>query len=156
MTARRGIAVALAAAAVASIAASITAPGCGTPAPRGEPAPAAPPPAKSVQLNADGALVDVEAGLVPGYVTVVDFWSESCGACEVVGELLETGTAGEPRILIRKVDVGDGFTPVAKAYDVGALPHFRVYDKRGRARYVLVGNDCTKASALAKELLAEP
>ena len=126
---------------------------CGAPA---APKPTAPRPEKDIQLNTPGALVNVEAGLVPGYVTVIDFWSESCGACHVVGAMLTKGVADEPLILIRKVDVGDAFTPVAEAYQIGALPHYRVYDKRGRMRYVLMGNDCTKAPEIAKRLVAEP
>jgi hypothetical protein len=114
------------------------------------------PPVKSAPLNTDGALVDVDAALVEGYVTVVDFWSESCGACGVVGGMLAVGVAHEPRVVVRKVDVGDGFTPVAKAYQIGALPHFNVYDRKRRLRYVLVGNDCLKAPEIAHVLAIEP
>ncbi len=113
-------------------------------------------PEKSVQINAPGASVDVEQSLVPGYVTVVDFWMESCGACHVVGGMLAVGVAKEAKILIRKVDILDPFTPVADAYDIGALPHYRVYDKHGKMRYLLVGNDCVKAPEIAKQLAAEP
>ena len=118
--------------------------------------PPKPPPVKMEQLNKPGAVVDIEAGLVVGSVTVVDFWSESCGACHIVGEKLVAGIASEPKILIRKVDVGDALTPVAEHYDIGGLPHYRVYDKQKRMRYLLVGNDCLKAPELAKQLLAEP
>jgi thiol-disulfide isomerase/thioredoxin len=124
--------------------------------PTGPTTPPQPPPAKSVQLNAPGAVVDIEKALVPGYVTVVDFWAESCGACHVVGGMLAIGVAQEDKILIRKVDVGDAFTPVADHYQIGALPHYRVYDKHGKMRYVLVGNDCVKAPEIAKQLVAEP
>lgn len=120
-------------------------------------APVAAPVAKSVELAAEpGAVVDVEAATVANYVTVVDFWSESCGACGVVGGMLAIAIASEPRVIVRKVDVGDGFTPVARAYKVGALPHFKVYDRRRRLRYELVGNDCLQAPTLARQLLAEP
>lgn len=121
---------------------------------------AAPPPPrqpveKSVQVNAPGERVD-PARLAPaGYVTVVDFWSETCGACTVVGGMLAVQVAKEPDVVIRKIDVGDGFTPVAKQYDIGALPHYNVYDKRQKLRYVLVGNDCLKAPEIAKQLAAE-
>ena len=57
--------------------------------------------------------------------------------------------------MIRKVDVGDGFTPVAHAYEIGALPHYNVYDKQRRLRYVLVGNDCLQAPEIARDLAAE-
>lgn len=118
--------------------------------------PAPPEPEKSAQLNGPGALIDVDEALLPGYVTVVDFWGEHCGACVIVGGMLAVQVAQEPRVLIRKVDVGDGFSPVAKAYDIGALPHFRVFDKHRKLRYVLVGNDTLKAPELAKQLVAEP
>src|SRR5262249_37489022 len=97
------------------------------------------PPDKIVQLNAPGAAVDVAGALPAGYVTVVDFWSQSCEACGPLGARLETGVADEPRVVIRKVDVGDGDTPVAAAYQIAALPHFFIYDKLKRLRYDLVG-----------------
>lgn len=125
---------------------------CGPVAP-----PAAPsaPPAKSVQVNQPGALVDVEATLAPNHITVVDFWAESCGACSIVGGMLAVGVAKDARVVIRKVDVGDGDTPVAHHYKVGALPHYRIYDRHKRLRYMLTGNDCTRAAEIAKELAAE-
>ena len=110
---------------------------------------------KTVQLNAPGASVDVAAALPAGYVTVVDFWSQSCEACGPLGQRLEAGVADEPRVVIRKVDVGDGDTPVAAAYKIAALPHFFIYDKLRRLRYDLIGGDCTDAARFAKQLAAE-
>jgi hypothetical protein len=118
--------------------------------------PAASPPAKSIELNPGAAMVDVDAAVVPGFVTVVDFWSASCGACTVLGGMLAVGVAQQDRVVIRKVDVGDGFTQVAKANRINALPHFRVYDAHRRLRYDLVGNDCLTAPDLARALAAEP
>lgn len=129
--------------------------GCGAPAVTSS-SPSSPPPHKSLQLNAPGVLVDVDAALPAGFVTVVDFWGEHCGACEVVGGMLAVQVAKQDRVLIRKVDVGDGFTPVAQHYKIGALPHYRVYDKHKQLRYVLVGNDCLKAPEIAKQLASEP
>jgi thiol-disulfide isomerase/thioredoxin len=112
--------------------------------------------AKSVQLNKPGEMVDIDAILPAGYVTVIDFWAEWCGGCIVVGGMLAVGVAKEPDIVIRKIDVGEGTTPVAHAYQINVLPHFRIYDKKKTLRYELVANDCTKATDLAKELAAEP
>jgi thiol-disulfide isomerase/thioredoxin len=125
---------------------------CGAAAP---PAPV-PVPVKETQLNQPGALVKVEDSTVPGYVTIVDFWSESCGACVEVHARVVAGIADQPKAILRKVDVGDGFTAVAHAYDIEALPHYNVYDTRRRLRFILVGNDCLRAPELAKQLLAEP
>ena len=114
-----------------------------------------PRPEKSAQVNATGAMVDVDATTIDGYVTVVDFWSESCGACTVVGGMLAVQVAQDDRVLIRKIDVGDGDTEVGHAYKIGALPHYRVYDKHRKLRYDLVGNDCLDAPRIARTLAAE-
>ena len=60
----------------------------------GQAVPRSPPVApavKSVQLNATGVVVDVQAALVADHITIVDFWSESCGACIVVDGDLSVG-----------------------------------------------------------------
>ena len=151
MTARARLA-----ALAALVAGSACAPAAPAPAaPAASAAPASRAPAKIVQLNAPGAAVDVVAALPAGYVTVVDFWSQSCEACGPLGQRLETGVADEPRVVIRKVDVGDGDTPVAAAYQIAALPHFFIYDKLKRLRYDLVGPDCLDAARHARELAAE-
>lgn len=118
-------------------------------------APAPPPPEKTLQLNAPGEPVDISAVLPAGYVAVVDFWSETCQACIIYGGMLAVGVAKDPRIVVRKIDVGDGFTPVARTYQISALPHFLIYDKRKRLRYDLVGADCEQASELARQLAGE-
>jgi hypothetical protein len=132
--------------------------GCAAPAPAQAPvSPASPAaPVKSLQLNAPGEPVDVVAALPAGYVTVVDFWSESCAACVPLGGMLAVGVALDPRIVIRKVDVGDGFTAVAEAHGITALPRFLIYDKLRRLRYDLVGADCKLASEYARKLADEP
>jgi thiol-disulfide isomerase/thioredoxin len=117
--------------------------------------PAPPPPEKTVQLNAPGEPVDLPTVLPTGYVSVVDFWSETCEACVIYGGMLAVGVAKDPRIVVRKIDVGDGFTPVARTYQISALPHFLIYDKRKRLRYDLVGSDCEQASQFARQLARE-
>jgi thiol-disulfide isomerase/thioredoxin len=118
-------------------------------------APAPPAPEKTVQLNAPGEPVDIPSVLPAGFVSVVDFWSETCEACVIYGGMLAVGVAKDPRIVVRKIDVGDGFTPVARTYQISALPHFLIYDKRKRLRYDLVGSDCEQASQFARQLASE-
>jgi thiol-disulfide isomerase/thioredoxin len=119
------------------------------------PTPPPPVPDKVVDLNTAGELVDVEASFVPGYVVVVDFWAEWCGACKVMEAALMEAIADEPRVLVRKVDVGDGDTPVAAHYQIGPLPHLRVYDTHGELRYLLKSNDALEAGAKALQVLRE-
>jgi thiol-disulfide isomerase/thioredoxin len=118
--------------------------------------PPATPPAKVAALNtAPGAMVDVEKSLPPGVVTVVDFWAEWCVACKTVEAQLLTEIADHPDIVLRKVDVGSGDSAVSQAYKIGGLPHLRIFDRRGRLRYMLVGDDATTAGEAAKKLSAE-
>jgi thiol-disulfide isomerase/thioredoxin len=126
---------------------------CGATAPPATPV--TPVPVKEIDLNHDAALVKVEDSTVQGFVTIVDFWSESCGACVEVHARVAAGIADQQKTILRKVDVGDGFTAVAHAYDISALPHYNVYDTKRRLRFVLVGSDCLRAPDLAKQLLAE-
>lgn len=113
------------------------------------------PPEKVVQINQPGAMVNVEASFVPGYVTIVDFWAEWCGACEKVDEAIMAAVADEPMILVRKVHVGDGDTEVADHYDAAGLPYVRVYGADGQLRYALRYNDAFTAGAKAIEVAAE-
>lgn len=129
---------------------------CGQPT---APPPAAPqaPPVRVASLNAaPGAMVQLEPNLVPGYVTIVDFWAEWCVACKSIESMLLVDLQQEPGVVIRKVDVGAGDSEVARAYQIGGLPHLRIFDRRGRLRYVLVGQDAHQASAAALTLAREP
>ncbi|HVK73352.1 MAG TPA: thioredoxin family protein [Kofleriaceae bacterium] len=123
---------------------------CGTAA---RPAPPPPPAAKVVQVNRPGEPVALDAVLVAGHVTVIDFWAEWCGGCKVVEDKLMAAIAAEPSVVVRKIDVGDGETPVARQYQVGVLPHLRIYDREGRLRFVLAGNDALTAGEAALQLV---
>jgi hypothetical protein len=112
---------------------------------------APPPPAK----YADVTTPKVEDATVAGYVTLVDFWGESCAACKVVEGKIGEQIATHDHVIVRKVDVGDGFTPIARAYNVTVLPHWHVYDTKRRLRFILIGPECLRAPTLAAELLAE-
>ncbi|MEZ4364044.1 MAG: thioredoxin family protein [Kofleriaceae bacterium] len=115
-----------------------------------------PPPPKVAAINAaPGAMVDIEAELARGYVTIVDFWAEYCAACKTVEAELMAAIADEPSIVVRKVDVGPGDSEVARAYGLGGLPHLRIFDRRGRLRYQLVGQDARQAGEAARQLSRE-
>lgn len=117
---------------------------------------AAPPPAKVLQMNATGEPVDLSTAIVLGRVTVVDFWATWCGGCAVVDERLFAAIADVDAVVVRKIDIGDGETPVARQHQVSALPHVRIFDRDGNLRYVLAGNDAMDAGEIARALAAEP
>lgn len=122
----------------------------------GGPQQAAPPPPLPPVEKVVDVTGSLEDALVEGRVTLVDFWGEWCGACITVAGHIAVAIAKDDRIVVRKVDVGDGLTPIAKQYEVSKLPHWNVYDRHKRLRYRLLGDSVLRAPALARELLAEP
>ena len=89
------------------------------------------------------------------HITLVDFWAEWCAACDEVELQIGSAIKDDARIVVRKVDIGDGTGPVALEHKVSTLPHWQVYDRWKRLRYVLIGNDVLRAPTLAAELLRE-
>jgi len=116
-------------------------------------APRARPPA-IVELSPHGELVDLEAAVVPGYVTVIDFHAAWCERCVVVDQRLREAVARDPGIVVRRVDIGDGTTPVARAYQIRTLPHVLVIDAGGVLRHRLIGADALTAGELARAVSA--
>jgi len=105
-------------------------------------------------VNQPGVVVSMDAVLVPGSVTVIEFYADWCGACKIIEKKLLAKIGGEPRIVLRKINIKDDTSAVAKQFDVGALPHVRIFDGNGKLSHVLVGNSATKAGELAIKVLA--
>ncbi|MCE9580382.1 MAG: thioredoxin family protein [Deltaproteobacteria bacterium] len=116
------------------------------------PAPVVP---RVVQLNAPGALVDLDAAVPLGHVTIVDFWATWCGGCKIAEARFMADLGETPGYVVRKVDVGDGDTPAAKTFHVRGLPQIWIYDRARQLRYVLVANDTMRVAEVVRELLAE-
>ncbi len=124
---------------------------CGHPAP----VPATPIVPRVVQLNAPGAPVDLDANVPAGHVTIVDFWATWCGGCKIAEARFLAELGDTPGYVVRKIDVGDGDTPAARAFHVRGLPQIWIYDRARQLRYVLVANDTMRVAEVVRELLAE-
>jgi thiol-disulfide isomerase/thioredoxin len=115
---------------------------------------AAPPPRGPAAKYKDvtGPLADdIEAE----HVTLVDFWADWCAACDEVAAQIDAAIKDDARIVVRKVDIGDATSAVAREHKVSTLPHWQVYDRSKQLRYVLIGNEVLRAPTLAAELLRE-
>jgi thioredoxin 1 len=104
--------------------------------------------------NASGELIPVEQVLVPGKVTVVDFYADWCAPCKVLEKKLKSEIHDEPRIAVRKIDVGKVEAEVIIArYGVKNLPHVRIYGPDGRLLHDLVGTQAEQTGRLARDAL---
>lgn len=104
--------------------------------------------------NASGELIPVESVLVPGKITVVDFYADWCAPCKVLDKKLQSEIQDEPRIAVRKIDVtrAEGETVTAR-YGVKNIPHVRIYGIDGALLHDLVGTKAEQTGRLAREAL---
>ncbi|WP_053333153.1 thioredoxin family protein [Haliangium ochraceum] len=106
--------------------------------------------------NPAGDLVAVEDVLVPGQVTVVDFYADWCAPCKVLEKKLAGEIHQEPRISVRKIDVGQAEPEAVTAqYGIENLPHVRIYDPEGKLLHDLPGTAAERTGALALEALGD-
>jgi thiol-disulfide isomerase/thioredoxin len=95
-------------------------------------------PAKPERI-AHGEKVKITDYLVAGKTTVFDFTSEFCPPCRAVAPHLDKLHATRDDIVVVKVDINrpnfkgiDWSSPVAKQYELGSVPHFKVYSPEGK------------------------
>jgi thiol-disulfide isomerase/thioredoxin len=83
----------------------------------------------------------LEAHLVPGKVTVFDFYAVWCLPCRRVDQRIYAVLARRRDVALRKINVGSWDTPVAQRWlaDVAELPLVVIYDRRGRKLKSIAG-----------------
>jgi copper chaperone CopZ/thiol-disulfide isomerase/thioredoxin len=84
----------------------------------------------------EGDKIDVSKTLVPGKVTILDYWAEWCSPCHLLDARLQHLVAGNPRLAVRRINVGKWDNAAARQatseFRLEALPYVRVYDARGK------------------------
>jgi thiol-disulfide isomerase/thioredoxin len=90
--------------------------------------------ADAARINAPGQAVDLRAHLAAGKVTVVDFYAVWCQPCRKVDAHMKQVLATQPDVALRKVDVVDWDSAVARQHLQGVpnLPYVIVFGKSGR------------------------
>ena len=84
-------------------------------------------------LSRAGEDFDLKAGVVPGKVTVFDFYAVWCGPCREIDEEMHSILESSSDVALRKINVVDWSSPVAAHYlkRVSALPYVVVYGADG-------------------------
>lgn len=82
-------------------------------------------------IRQNGARITEQELIVPGKFTIVDFYADWCGPCRAIEPYLKD-LAKDQRIAVRKVDIVNWGSPVAKQWNLRSIPNMRVYDPNGR------------------------
>jgi len=84
----------------------------------------------------DGEKVEIARALVPGKITVLDYWAQWCSPCHLLDVRLQHLVQADPKLAVRRVDIGKWDNAAARQataeFRVEALPYVRVYDARGK------------------------
>jgi len=86
-------------------------------------------------LTHKGEAIDVNASLVSGKITVVDFYADWCGPCRNVDEMMADYLEDHSdQVAFRKINIVDWDTPAAVKYlkKVAGLPYAMVFNKHGK------------------------
>jgi thiol-disulfide isomerase/thioredoxin len=91
---------------------------------------------------------------VPGKLTVFDFWAPWCEACKDLDARLRRLAAERSDVAVRRVNIVDFDSPIAKRELVGVelLPHVRLVSPDGKTVLEQSGPSDTLFRALEKEL----
>ena len=87
---------------------------------------------QSVEVISHGQQIDVSKHLALGNVTIVDFYADWCGPCKMVDPTIKELAQSDPEIAVRKIDIVDWSSAVAKQYNVHILPQVEVYGRKGQ------------------------
>jgi thioredoxin 1 len=104
-------------------------------------APAAAGRGQQVEVISHGAPVDIARHLALGNVTVVDFYADWCGPCRQLSPRLDQMARTDPEIALRKIDIVNWKTAVARQFNLHSIPQVNIYNRRGQLVGTVVGAD---------------
>jgi thiol-disulfide isomerase/thioredoxin len=88
--------------------------------------------ATDVATITHGREVELADHLVPGKYVLFDFYADWCGPCRALEpQLLELAGRHPDRLAIRKVDIINWDSAVARQYRLSSIPHLKLYGPDG-------------------------
>ena len=93
----------------------------------------APGAAQDIKTISHGEQIDITGSLVPGKLTVIDFYADWCGPCRSLAPKLDRLLAANSESLaIRKVDIVNWESAVSQQYRIQSIPHLKLFDENGQ------------------------
>jgi thioredoxin 1 len=89
----------------------------------------APKPEKIRVVSNGGQQVDLPSLLTEGKITVVDFYADWCGPCRRLSPVLEQLAKDDANVVLLKIDIGNGNTPVTQQFGIQSIPSVRVFNR---------------------------
>jgi thiol-disulfide isomerase/thioredoxin len=86
---------------------------------------------KKAEVISHGKAIELKDHLVAGKVVVFDFYADWCGPCRMLGPKLEDLVGKYDDVILKKIDIVDWNSAVAKKYSLKFVPNVWVYDKKG-------------------------
>lgn len=93
----------------------------------------------SANTGAPGEEINIENLVLPGKITIFDFYSDYCPPCRKVSPLLEQLDEKREDLVVKKIDINrkgvngiDWNSPVARQYGLRSIPHFVIYNESGK------------------------
>jgi len=89
-----------------------------------------------IKSATDGARIDLKTVVVPGKITVLDYWAEWCSPCHLLDARLQHLVKASSDVAVRRVNVGkwdnDAAKQATREFRLETLPYVRVYDAKGK------------------------
>ncbi|CAM2009222.1 thioredoxin family protein [Acanthopleuribacter pedis] len=91
----------------------------------------------TVQIStiSSGKRVEIKRFIEPGQIVMFDFYADWCGPCRKITPQLEALARKYPgRVALRKIDIKNWNSDVAKQYNIRSIPHVVLYDHKGKKK----------------------
>ncbi len=85
-----------------------------------------------VKVISGGQSVSLKQVLVPGRVTIVDFYADWCGPCRQMDPNLKALAKKNSKVVLRKIDIVKWHSPVARQHGIERIPYVGVFAPDGR------------------------
>jgi thiol-disulfide isomerase/thioredoxin len=110
-----------------------------------------------VKITEAGEAVDLAAHLVAGKITVFDFYAVWCEPCREVDEHMKKVLAEHDDIALRKLDIVDWDSELAKQHmkSVAGLPYVLVYGRDGKQVAAISGLELEQLDAAIAKARAQ-